>query len=203
MSTKSHREKEDPRVMRTRILIWEAFTELLAEKGFQALSVQDITGRAGIHRGTFYAHFPDKYALLDFTIRETFRQEIKKRMLDACHYSEENLHALIVMICEFLSGNSSYCSSSESQFESLIGTQVRNQLQEILQTWLKQVDTQTELQIATTAASWAIYGLVLRWSREKNRKKPSPKEFADQILPLIEGNLKSIYPSSLRQPFGK
>src|SRR5207245_2778046 len=55
----------DPRVKRTRKLLQQAFIELFQEKGFAAISIQDITERATVNRATFYAHFPDKYALLD------------------------------------------------------------------------------------------------------------------------------------------
>jgi len=57
-------EELDPRVRRTRQSIVQAFMKLINQKGFQAISVQDITEQAGINRATFYAHFPDKYALL-------------------------------------------------------------------------------------------------------------------------------------------
>src|SRR5215208_6675732 len=62
-------EKLDPRVKRTRGLILQSFMEILPEKGFQAVSVQDITDKAGINRATFYAHFTDKYQLLDRSIQ--------------------------------------------------------------------------------------------------------------------------------------
>lgn len=53
------------RTTQTRSHIKRAFTELVAEKGFGALTVSDITRRAGINRGTFYLHFVDKNDLLD------------------------------------------------------------------------------------------------------------------------------------------
>ena len=80
-------EKLDPRVKRTRSLILQAFEQLLAEKGFESISVQDVTDKAEINRATFYKHFVDKYALLDYTIKELFKKEIEKRRLDACHYT--------------------------------------------------------------------------------------------------------------------
>lgn len=49
----------------TRDLIKESFTVLMKEKGFQTLTVSDITRKAGINRGTFYLHYVDKYDLLE------------------------------------------------------------------------------------------------------------------------------------------
>lgn len=185
----SNSQKEDPRITRTRNLILNAFTELLPQKGFQSLTVQNITEGAGVNRATFYAHFPDKYALLDFSIQQNFRQEVERRTLNACHYSDENLQALIVAVCVFVSNTHSHCSSPESQFESLIETQVKNQLQELLQKWLEQVGSNVDPKTAATATSWAIYGLVLQWSHDKSKKRPSAEQYADQILPLITVSL--------------
>ena len=183
-------EKNDPRFKRTRSLILQAFMELLPEKGFQAVSVQDITEKAGINRATFYAHFPDKYALLDHSIQQGFRQEIGKRMLDACHYSDENLKSLIITVCEFVSNANSHCAPSQPQFESLVEAQVKNQLQGLLEVWLEKEGATIDSKTAATAASWAIYGLVLQWTHDKSKKKPSAEKFADQVLPLIAVNLR-------------
>lgn len=60
----------DPRVTRTQKLIRDALRSLLAEKSFESTSVQDIAQRATVNRATFYAHFTDKFALLDAIIRE-------------------------------------------------------------------------------------------------------------------------------------
>ncbi|MEW6085519.1 MAG: TetR/AcrR family transcriptional regulator [Chloroflexota bacterium] len=188
-------EKLDPRVKRTRSLILQAFMELLPEKGFQSVSVQDITEKAGINRATFYAHFPDKYALLDHSIQQGFRAEIEKRMLDACHYSDENLKTLIITVSEFVSTANSHCKPSNPQFESLVEAQVKNQLQGLLQVWLEQDDAQIDAKTAATAASWAIYGLVLQWNHDKNKKKPPADKFADQVLPLIASNLRLAQPA--------
>ena len=50
-------EKLDPRVKRTRALILQSFESLIAEKGFETISVQDVTDKAQVNRATFYAHF--------------------------------------------------------------------------------------------------------------------------------------------------
>lgn len=58
------REKPDPRVVRTRQMLREAFMALIAEKGFETVTIQDITERATLNRATFYLHYRDKYELL-------------------------------------------------------------------------------------------------------------------------------------------
>ncbi len=177
----------DPRVKRTRNLLEQAFMEAVTEKGFQAVSVQDITERAGINRATFYAHFPDKYALLDHSVRQMFRQELEKRMLSVCTFSMENLRQLVIAVCEFVSNANSHCAPPQPQFESLVETQVKAQLQELLQNWIEQAGSDVDPKIAATAASWAVYGLASQWSHDK--KRPPVESFADQVLPLVASNL--------------
>jgi len=182
-------ERLDPRVKRTRSLILAAFDELLPEKGFQSLTVQDITNKAEINRATFYAHFADKYDLLDQSIRQTFRQELEKRTLNACHYTDENLRSLIMAVCEFVSHAHTHCTTAQPQFEALVETQVKKQLQELLQMWLEKVETNIDVKTAATAASWAIYGLVSQWSHERESERPTAEQFANQVFPLIAANL--------------
>ena len=183
-------EKLDPRVKRTRQLLEKAFLEVASEKGFQAVSVQDITERAGVNRATFYAHFPDKYVLLDYSVRQGFRQELEKRMLNVCSFSMENLRALIVAVCEYISVASAHCNPPSQQFESVMETQVKLQVQELLQKWLEKLTIDVDPKLAATATSWAIYGLAMQWSHDKNKKRPSVEKFTDQVLPLIAGNLR-------------
>ena len=53
------------RKTQTKAIIKHIFTQLLIEKGFNSLTVSDITRRANINRGTFYLHYIDKYDLLE------------------------------------------------------------------------------------------------------------------------------------------
>lgn len=180
-------EKLDPRVKRTRQMLEQAFMEVINEKGFQAVSVQDIAEHAGVNRATFYAHFEDKYALLDHSIRQGFRQELEKRTLSACHFSVENLRALVVAVCEFTANTSEHCKSPQNQFEALVETQVKGQIYGLLMAWLQEVKSSIPPETAATAASWAIYGLAQQWSRNKNR--PPADIFADDVLPIVTANL--------------
>ncbi|MDM8528027.1 TetR/AcrR family transcriptional regulator [Anaerolineales bacterium HSG24] len=57
-------EKVDRRVQRTRQLLSGALMSLIVEKGYDAITVQNIIDRANLGRSTFYAHYQDKEDLL-------------------------------------------------------------------------------------------------------------------------------------------
>ena len=60
-------DSTDLRVRRTRKLLREALIDLATEKGFDAITINDLAARAMINRATFYRHYRDKYELaLDY-----------------------------------------------------------------------------------------------------------------------------------------
>ncbi|HLZ57782.1 MAG TPA: TetR/AcrR family transcriptional regulator [Ktedonosporobacter sp.] len=65
-------KRVDRRVWRTRKFLRDALVACIEERGYEGLSVQDLTDRALIGRTTFYEHYPDKEALLTATLEEMF-----------------------------------------------------------------------------------------------------------------------------------
>jgi AcrR family transcriptional regulator len=63
-------QKADRRSQRTSRLVSSAFAELLVEKPYDEILVQDILDRADIGRTTFYAHYFDKEDVLDSMIEQ-------------------------------------------------------------------------------------------------------------------------------------
>src|SRR6185295_12848109 len=57
-------KKTDARVRRTRDALGGALVELMHEKPFDTITVQDVLDRAHVGRSTFYSHFSDKDDLL-------------------------------------------------------------------------------------------------------------------------------------------
>lgn len=57
-------KKDDRRVTRTRVALRHSLIQLIQEKHFDEITVQDIIDRANVGRSTFYAHFRDKEDLL-------------------------------------------------------------------------------------------------------------------------------------------
>jgi AcrR family transcriptional regulator len=52
------------RVARTRATIEDAFVQLVLEHGYERVVVEEICSRADLARATFYAHYPNKEAVL-------------------------------------------------------------------------------------------------------------------------------------------
>ncbi|MDV9186654.1 TetR/AcrR family transcriptional regulator [Streptomyces sp. SR27] len=71
----------DRRVRRTRAALRQALVELVLQKGFHAVTVEEITERADIGRATFYAHYRDKEDLLVGIVRDL--GEDRERLLPA------------------------------------------------------------------------------------------------------------------------
>jgi len=74
----------DRRIQRTRKLIIKSFMDLLREKGFEKITVNDIADRADINRGTVYLHFLDKYDIFEKCI-DMYIEEL----LSQCSDNEE------------------------------------------------------------------------------------------------------------------
>lgn len=66
----SKNKKLDPRVKRTRAALRDALVSLIEERGYEVLTVQEITERAGLNRATFYLHYQDKHDLLEQSSNE-------------------------------------------------------------------------------------------------------------------------------------
>jgi len=55
---------DDRRTLKTKRALAAAFKDLLLEKGYDAITIQDIIDRADVGRSTFYAHYEGKEQLL-------------------------------------------------------------------------------------------------------------------------------------------
>ena len=70
----------DRRQRKTRDAIFTAFSELLGERNYQHITVQDIIDRADVGRTTFYAHFETKDDLLRQMCEDIFGHVFSEHM---------------------------------------------------------------------------------------------------------------------------
>src|ERR1700730_3627808 len=92
-------ERLDPRIRRTRHLLQDALRRLLEEKEFDKVTIQDITEAATLNRATFYAHYPDKFALLGELIRVNFLQLLAQRNVQFDGTCATAFHPMILALC--------------------------------------------------------------------------------------------------------
>jgi AcrR family transcriptional regulator len=179
--------KIDPRIRRTRQMLFQAFQDLLVEKAFDLISVQDIAERSTLNRATFYDHFTDKFALLEAMMGERFSIHIAARMAGSEGTCEAGLRQLILGACDFLAEVSSGCQKHQRQFEPMVESQVKASIREFLMVGLRRHGAKNP-ELKATMVSWAITGAALQWSREK---KTTADELADAVLPTVHTALQA------------
>ena len=67
-----HMTTQDRRITKTRKAIYTAFLQLLNQKNFETITVQEIIDLADVGRSTFYSHYESKELLLDELCRYLF-----------------------------------------------------------------------------------------------------------------------------------
>ena len=185
----------DPRVTRTRKLLLDAFVSLQAEKAFDEITVQDIATRATVNRATFYAHFVDKYTLVDELIREGFTQMLQQRMATRAGSIEEHLRRLLLAVCDFWTALHGQCKHSYRMFDSLVEAQVKAQLREQVRSVMltrsgPRSHSHPRVELLATIVSWAIYGAALEWSQRPGGQ--SAEAFVAEALPLIAASITAF-----------
>lgn len=163
----------DPRVRRTRELLTRAFGELMTERGFASVTVQDVAERAGINRATFYAHYEDKFALFDQMVRSMFRAELDRRLPPADRFALDKLPLLVRVVLEGLVQINEHCGPRGHTGTPPIEGLVQDEVQLYVRAWLEaSAGTRKRRVPAATAAVVVTSGIIgagVPWSRTAKR----------------------------------
>ncbi|MBA2682729.1 MAG: TetR/AcrR family transcriptional regulator [Ktedonobacteraceae bacterium] len=177
----------DRRVQRTHQLLRQAAIETMKEKGFLAMTIQDIADRANVNRGTFYAHYPDKYALLDELIHDQFQSLLKKSLPSEPRWNKQTLRLLVKVVLEHFEDEYSQCDPTEV-VDPLIERATKDALAHLLLAWLRQeksagVDFRVPMETIARVVSWTILGAAVHWYQEGI--KLSAEQVADDVLLIV------------------
>jgi AcrR family transcriptional regulator len=196
----------DPRVKRTLQVLQTAFDDLLQEKGFPNITVNDIAERANVNRATFYLHFEDKYALLRYSLRESFTRMLDQHPLDEPAFSINNLHMLTVTLCEFMSKFYERCRPEARNEEMIIIlAQLQQHVYELLLGWItssvcspiratrpkthgETAGDPPSVEYTASALSWLVFGTAMQ--AQITKTKQPPQEWAQQMLALVTPGLR-------------
>lgn len=127
------KQKTDLRIIKTNLNIRNTFIQLLNEKSFDSITVQNILDRALINRSTFYKHYSDKYDLLE-SITKDFLDKFKS-LVDVRFSNKEDINGLLKNMDKI------YESFYEEKFTIIALWKVRTEkidVYEDMQTILKQ-----------------------------------------------------------------
>ncbi|UYZ37162.1 TetR/AcrR family transcriptional regulator [Clostridium beijerinckii] len=168
----------NPRVKRTRDLIINAFISLITKKGFDSITVKDITTVATINRATFYAHFTDKYALLDTVIVEKFSEIFSNKLQSEMRINENTIRIFILCICEYFEMVKSICKCGFASILPLIGDKISCELySKIYALLIKEHELaeneQIRAQLVATMMSISMYNVIYKWEVQN---RPIPQE---------------------------
>jgi AcrR family transcriptional regulator len=99
--------RHERRRLQTRNLLIQAALQLVLDKGYDAISIQDITDRADLGRGTFYIHFKHKEDVFWTAFREIIQEleqaahkELDRRMPQVEYYGLLNIYRHAAKNCD-------------------------------------------------------------------------------------------------------
>jgi AcrR family transcriptional regulator len=189
----------DPRILRTRQLIKDAFIDLLQEMEINKITVNRIAERATINRVTFYLHYHDIQDLMEKMAQE-MAEDIECIMLSTTTNmkSAEEIDSLkLVNLLEHIAENAKFYKVVLSSTRTPIFTE------RLLKILTKSITERTEIDslLATTdiqrdIAIWhgssALIGTIVAWLRKD--MPYTPQFLAKQMYMLFhlsEDNRKS------------
>lgn len=184
MSTKS-----DTRYKSSEKKIQNAFWNMMKKEPFSEIRTQNIIKNAGINRSTFYAHYADKYDLLD---------KLENQLLDnffnipysvdikdmSILENTEEFHQYFITFSKYILNNKTKFSllmSEQTKMVSKISNRIENLWHE------KNINGESDVfnMYAISAISNLITGIIIKWISRDFQE--SPEEFACILQRLSEG----------------
>ncbi len=171
----------DLRVRKTYASLMNTMLELLKEKDFEEITVNELCERALVGRGTFYKHFSDKYDFFSFVLREMLdhylqEAEEKTKEDDPCSYYVAFFEAFMQFIEK---NNEMFGPPSSSSMISVLLFSTSDTISQRLEEHFKaDVKAGHPLAISPTSAARFLTGAMVQSARyrvahpdEANKKK--------------------------------
>lgn len=184
--------RTDPRIVRTRQLLKDAFIDLLQEMDIEKISVNRIAERATINRVTFYLHYRDIPDMMDKMAEEMI--EDMHRALDASPTAESSVEGgdslMLLNLLEHIAENAKFYQVVLGSRRTPVFTErMLKMLSESVKRRIEQfgmddkmVDAGVQKDIAIWYGSAALIGTIVAWLR--NDMPYTPAYLAKQFTLL-------------------
>lgn len=199
---KAHRE--DRRVARTRRALREALLELIQEKGYAAVTVEDITERANLGRATFYLHYKDKEELLleQFSELASERARLLSDVPLAAWQTGANLPIMpLLSIFQHVSENTElYKTVLRGEGHFRVGDRLRNiiavtigeVITAISRNEARNLRLQIPLEFLASYFAGALLGSIAWWLELEPDQRPTPEQMALSFQTMFIPGMREI-----------
>jgi AcrR family transcriptional regulator len=146
-------EKVDRRKRRSRASLGQALRDLILEKPYETITIQDITDQADLNRATFYLHYASKEELLMDSLEEQFDALVEQIEAEKNGRPMWENPATIRIIFDYVAENAAL-------FNVLLGPQGQGYVMYRVLNYIAQVDEE-ELQEAFGKDALAVPDAIL------------------------------------------
>lgn len=180
----------DLRVQKTKKNIYESLIKLLETKTFESIKVSEICDMALINRSTFYAHFEDKYALLDSFIKD-LKKKLKEVLETNTHFTstkEYYLKMIELLLNHIEEEKNVYTAVMQNNRNSVAMDMIYDALKEDIEKRLEQEETIPKEIPSSVIANFylgAIFNMGMEWLRSNNNyTKEEIIKYLDYLLSI-------------------
>lgn len=187
---------KDRRVQKTRKLLQDSLISLIAEKGFDAVTIQELLDRANVGRSTFYLHYDNKDELLHSCFEE-FINRLNQHNIGLLRTHREEAGEAI-----YITGFFHFVESNYSFFKSLMGEHgvgmfdkgIQDYVFVYIERMIKKQDIRKKLKpakadILTHYVTNAVIGVLKWWVRSD--MPCTSDELGQYVLRQITANIEN------------
>lgn len=197
-----------PRSQKTLEKILAATEELLQERDFEEITMDEIAAEAGVAVGTLYTRFSNKHDLLPYLISRVQDEQLRiaPEMVNALHWKDKSLEARVT---HQIKGSALQMNSEKKGLYKAIAKRTLTEadrvpdteiektqkLQDILASWLLQCRDEIEHPDPELAVKMAVFLMVsplqIKLFFLKDRTESLDKEkFSEELIRVVMSYLK-------------
>ncbi|MCG7337814.1 TetR/AcrR family transcriptional regulator [Staphylococcus sp. ACRSN] len=171
------------RMTHTKQSIINAFFALVSKKDFEKITIADITNGAQVNRATFYAHFEDKYALVDYIVEDFATVSFENHIPDPMIFNQENVSNLILAVHDFYQKPNVECRSSYAGLAlPQMKEKILDQLNIVLKNSFKNTYASNDQEIFIPIFAQMIHEAALQIANNNMEKEALAKKIALFII---------------------